>query len=513
VIAEDVVTAPAVVVGGGIAGLTTALSLEGSVLVADQPVGGGASQLAQGGIAAALGRDDSPAQHAADTLRVAAGLAEPDIAALVTEAAAERIDWLRLQGVEFDRTDAGGTALGREAGHGRDRIVHAGGDRTGVELMRALRRAALGRPDIRVIEGLSLVDIVSSANRAAGALLQGADGRRLAVVAPHTVLATGGIGACFDRSTNPATSRGAGLAAAARRGVRLADLEFVQFHPTALAVAGDPLPLLTEALRGAGAVLLDERGDRFMREVHPDAELAPRDVVARRVAELLASGRSTWLDASAVPDLAARFPAACELARRAGFDASRRPLPIATAAHFHMGGIATDAWGRSSLAGLWACGEVAATGLHGGNRLASNSLLEGLVFGRRIAGAIRAERLPLPQGALALPRRRAAGEVDPARIASLRRTIGESLGPIRSEAAMTRARMRIDRRTPDSLAEDDLMLVARLLIAAALARRESRGAHHRLDCPQPAPGLPRRSYLLPLPAPVESLSLARSRVA
>ena len=512
-IAQDFITAPVVVVGGGIAGLATALSLRGSVLVANEPVGGGASRLAQGGIAAALARDDSAALHAADTLRVAAGLAEPDIAALVTEAAAERIDWLRGLGVEFDRAPAGVPALGREAGHSRDRIVHAGGDRTGAALMRVMRQAATTRTDIRVLEGYELVDLISCGNRAGGVLLEGPDGRRLAVLAPQTVLATGGIGACFDRTTNPATSRGAGLAAAARRGVRLADLEFMQFHPTALAVASDPLPLLTEALRGAGAVLLDDSGDRFMQGVHRDAELAPRDVVARRVAALQSAGRQAWLDATGVPDLAARFPAACEQARRAGFDACRQPLPIATAAHFHMGGIATDAAGRSSLAGLWACGEVAATGLHGGNRLASNSLLEGLVFGERIARAIAAENPPPPQGALELPRRRGAGDPNPARLAAVRQLVGESLGPLRTEPSMQRALKRLDDRAPAARAEDDLHLVARLLLAAALARRESRGAHYRLDCPEPAPGLPRRSFVTPAPAAIESLARARSRVA
>jgi L-aspartate oxidase len=512
-IAQDLIDAPAVVIGGGIAGLATALSLPGCVLVADQPVGGGASRLAQGGIAAALDRDDSPAMHAEDTLRVAAGLAEPDIAALVTSAAADRIDWLRGLGVEFDRAPAGVPALGREAGHSRHRIVHAGGDRTGAELMRAMRQAALARPDIRVLEGFELVDLITCGNRAGGVLLECPDGRRLAVLAPHTVLATGGIGACFDRTTNPVTSRGVGLAAAARRGVRLADLEFVQFHPTALAVEGDPLPLLTEALRGAGAMLLDNRGDRFMLDVHRDAELAPRDIVARRVASLLSAGRTAFLDATGVADLAARFPSACELARRAGFDARRQPLPVATAAHFHMGGIATDAAGRSSLAGLWACGEVAATGLHGGNRLASNSLLEGLVFGERIAKSIVAEPVSPPQGALELPRRRGAGDPDPKRLAALRQLVGESLGPLRTEASMARALRSLDDRTPASRAEDDGIFVARLLLRSALDRRESRGAHYRLDYPEPAPGLARRSFVVPSPTAMESLTRMRSRVA
>ncbi len=512
-IARDFITAPAVVVGGGIAGLATALSLRGCVLVSKDAIGGGASRLAQGGIAAAVGPGDSPALHAADTLRVAAGLADAAIAERVTREAAGRIEWLRELGVAFDRAPAGSLALGREAGHCRNRIVHAGGDRTGDAVMHVMRQAAMRRPDIRILEGFELVDLVTRGNRAGGVLLEATDGSRVAVLAPQVVLATGGVGACFDRTTNPATSSGSGLAAAARRGVRLADLEFLQFHPTALAVDADPLPLLTEALRGAGAVLLDDSGDRFMQAFHPDAELAPRDIVARRVAALQAAGRAVWLDASGIPDLAARFPAACALAARAGLDARRQPLPVATAAHFHMGGIAIDAAGRSSLAGLWACGEAASSGLHGGNRLASNSLLEGLVFGERIARAIEAESLRPARGPLEIPRRRIQGVADPARVASLRRLVGECLGPLRSGASIARALARLEGRHAGSRAEEDQQLVARLMLQAALDRRESRGAHYRLDHPDAARGQPARSFVVPEPAAAGILAVAGSRVA
>jgi L-aspartate oxidase len=512
-IADDFITTPAVVVGGGIAGLTTALALEGCVVVSGEPVGGGSSRLAQGGIAAAVGAGDCSALHAADTLRVAAGLADPAVAALVTGAAPGRIEWLRRLGVAFDRTPAGGPVLGREAGHGRHRIVHAGGDRTGAAVMQALCAAVLRRADIRVLEGFELVDIVTSGARAAGVLLRAANGMLLTVLSPQVVLATGGIGACFNHSTNPVTSRGGGLAAAARRGVRLADLEFVQFHPSALAVPSDPQPLLTEALRGAGAVLLDDAGDRFMTAVHPDAELAPRDVVARSVAAQRLAGRDVLLDVSGICGLAARFPGACAIARAAGFDPARNPLPVAAAAHFHMGGIATDDRGATSLPGLWAGGEVAATGLHGGNRLASNSLLEGLVFGERIARAIREMRAPAPKGPLEVPRRRAAGVAGGDRVTSLRQLIGESLGPLRNGPTMARALARLESWTPGSCAEDDLATVARLLLAAALARRESRGAHYRADFPQ-ASGEPAvRRFVQPEATAVEPLTFARSRVA
>jgi len=515
-IVDDFIDAPAVIVGGGIAGLSTALALEGCILVANEAIGGGSSSLAQGGIAAALDQEDSPALHAADTLRVSAGLADPEIVSLVTNAAIDRVGWLQAIGVAFDRSPAGALALGREAGHGRHRIVHAGGDRTGAAVMRAMREAVLKRDDIRLLEGFELVDLVTADERAAGVLLEGPGGLRLAVLAPQVVLATGGIGGCFDRTTTPPTSRGAGLAAAARCGVRLADLEFVQFHPTALAVNADPLPLLTEALRGAGAVLLDESGDWFMTSIHPDAELAPRDVVARSVFAINAQRKQVFLDATSVPDLATRFPGACALARAADLDAARQPLPVTTAAHFHMGGIATDAQGATSMPGLWACGEVASTGLHGGNRLASNSLLEGLVFGERIARAIRTANLSPARAPLEVPRRVRAASCagDPVEI--LRGLIGNSLGPLRSGPAMTAALRRLDSWTPATSAEEDLTVVARQLLLATLGRCESRGSHQRSDFPQTCDsgaGTPVRTFQRPEPVPTVMLGLLRSHVA
>ena len=512
-IADDVIAAPAVVVGCGIAGLSTALALDGCIVAAGAPLGDGASWLAQGGIAAAIGAGDSPALHAADTLGVSAGLALAEIAAIVTEAAPGRIAWLLEAGVGFDRVAGGELALGREAGHGRNRIVHAGGDRTGAAVMQALTATVRRRPDIRVLEGFGLVDIITTGSRAAGVLLEAADGTRLAIIAPQVVLATGGIGACFERTTNPASAGGAGIAAAARRGVRLADLEFMQFHPTALAVAGDPQPLLTEALRGAGALLVDDCGQRFMSSIHPDAELAPRDVIARSVAARALAGRPVFLDATGVAGLAERFPGAWAIARAAGFDPTRQPLPVATAAHFHMGGIATDADGATSMPGLWACGEVAATGLHGGNRLASNSLLEGLVFGTRIAGAVRAMPLPAPRGPLAIPQRQRLPAADPAHIQSLRQLVSGSLGPLRDGAAMAAAQSRLATWRSASRAEDDMTIVASLMLAAALERRESRGAHYRSDFPAAADGVAARSFRVPPATSIVTQGPARSRVA
>jgi L-aspartate oxidase len=512
-IVDEFVTAPAVVIGGGIAGLSAALGLDGCIVVANESVGGGSSRLAQGGIAAAMAAGDSPSAHAADTLAVAAGLAVPEIAALVTGSAADRVAWLAALGVAFDRTPSGALALGREAGHGWHRVVHAGGDRTGAAIMRAMRAALKQRSDIRVLEGFELVDLVTAGERAAGVLLAGPGGLRLAVLAPHVVLATGGIGACFEHTTNPATSAGTGLAAAARRGVLLADLEFVQFHPTALAIDADPLPLLTEALRGAGARLLDDCGKPFMTAIHRDADLAPRDIVARSVHALRASGRSVYLDATGIADLETRFPGACAIARAANLDPVAQALPVTAAAHFHMGGIATDAQGASSLTGLWACGEVASTGLHGGNRLASNSLLEGLVFGERIARAIRRSELAPPQGPLEIARRMPASGAGVGRIDLLRRLTGDSLGPLRTGRALLASLRRLDAWNPATRAEADRLVVTRELTLAALARRESRGAHQRADFPLAAADAAARSFQRPVAVPVETLALVRTHVA
>jgi L-aspartate oxidase len=294
--------------------------------------------------------------------------------------------------------------------------------------------------------------------------------------------------------------------------LRLVDLEFMQFHPTALAVPGDPQPLLTEALRGAGAVLLDDAGRRFMPGFHPDAELAPRDVVARAVAALRGAGREVFLDATAVRELGQRFPGAVAIARAAGFDPSRVPLPVAAAAHFHMGGIATDADGATSLPGLWACGEAACTGLHGGNRLASNSLLEGLVFGERIARAMRVFGIPRLRGRLEAPRRPGLPSADAARLGALRRLVESGLGPLRSGPAMADARARIAGWRAESRAEEDIALVAGLMLESALERRESRGAHFRSDYPV-AGGVAARRFVVPTATAVESLDPARSRVA
>ena len=491
-----------IVVGSGIAGLSAALGLEGCRVITAAEIGRGSSHLAQGGVAAALGNDDTPGRHAADTTTVGGGIVDHRMADLVSRAAAAQVEWWKALGAEFDREDDGRVELGREAGHSARRIVHAGGDATGAEIMRVLRLATLSRRDIELLPRTRLVDLVRCDERIVGALTTGADGRFTVHLAPAVVLATGGIGGVYERSTNPVEVTGTGLAAAARQGARLADVEFVQFHPTALLSPDHPAPLTTEALRGEGATLVDETGDRFMLGVHPDAELAPRDVVARAIWRHIDAGHRVFLDAteSVGPAMPERFPTVCALAARAGIDAVSQPLPVAPAEHFHMGGVATDEDGRTNLEGLWAVGEVASTGLHGANRLASNSLLEAAVMGQRAAASIRTTASMATQGDLVVPAdalaRRAAEATGIDR--TLRRIVWDRIGIVRDEAGLTRAIEEID-EIPGP--PTDAASVARLIAVGALARTESRGAHYRSDHPSPDREQEHRTLMAPEIAP------------
>jgi len=499
--------ARAVVVGSGIAGLSAALGLEHCVVLTRGELGSGSSRHAQGGIAAALAPDDSAADHALDTLAVSAELADPVVARAVAEAAAGRVEWLRALGARFDLDEHGTIALGREAGHRTRRIAHAGGDATGAEVMRALVAAVEARSDIDVLAGYELVDLVRHGRRVAGVLARSERGTLTAILAPAVVLATGGIGGLYARTTNPVEVAGDGLAIAARAGADLADLEFVQFHPTALAVDADPVPLLTEALRGEGAILIDGRGERFMLAEHPDAELAPRDVVARAIWRRRSGGIEVFLDARAAIGAAfpERFPSVWRTAQRHGLDPRVEPLPVTPAEHYFMGGVVTDLEGRTSLPGLWAVGEVAATGLHGANRLASNSLLEGMVLGaaasRSIAdsasAAPSASGLEVPAGALAL---RAAGD---GRVrAAVRELMWQHVGLVRDERGLAHALAELDRlRGEADGAERNMLLAARLIATAALERTESRGGHWRADYPDSDPGQRFRRFIRPAAAP------------
>jgi len=430
------------VVGSGVAGLFGALCAASEaevLLISKGPILSSTSSLAQGGIAAAVGDDDSPALHAEDTVRAGRGLSRPSAVSALTEEAPARIRDLTELGVEFDE------GLGLEGGHGRRRVAHAGGAATGDRVARVLAERVLAHPRIRVAQGDRLLDLATAEGRCVGAVTSG--GR---IEARATLVATGGAAALWERTTNPSGSVGDGMAAAYRAGASLADLEFVQFHPTTLV---DSSLLLSEALRGEGAVLLDEWGERFTDE------LAPRDVVAREVA---ARG-TVVLDLREIDR--GRFPALMGSLERSGYDPAETPIPVAPAAHYTVGGIVTDLEGRSEVAGLYAAGECAATGVHGANRLASNSLLECLVYGRRAALSALAEP-DLPATVSAEPVTSKRENVTPA----LRRALWHDCGLVRDAAGLERLRL-----APH--------LLTRLIAESALIREESRGSHFRVDFP------------------------------
>jgi L-aspartate oxidase len=478
----------------------------------------GSSRMAQGGIAAALGADDDPSLHAADTVAVSGGLGDHLVAELVTRSASERIAWLQSLGAEFDHSD-GTITLGREAGHGRNRIVHADGDSTGAEVMRALRHAVVARPEIEVREHTLALDLLRRGPKIAGVLVRDHAGRLTAISSPVVILATGGIGRVYSRTTNPVEVTGDGFAMAARAGAQLLDPEFVQFHPTALDSPLDPMPLLTEALRGAGAVLVDGRGERFMLREHPDAELAPRDVVARANWARRDAGDDVYLDATHLgatfPD---RFPTVFAAAIEAGIDPRSERLPVSPAAHYHMGGIAVDANGRSSLPGLYAVGETAATKLHGANRLASNSLLEGLVFGERVAQDARrltdsadtSAPLTVPHTALSVE------SDDEAAMAALRTMMWDNVGVVRSAGGLDHGRTTLRHLAPrleTGPTARNLGVVAGVVIETATARIESRGGHFRSDYPDLDETWARHTTVTPTPAPTAVIGTARRVVA
>lgn len=501
-------TSDVLVVGSGAAGLTAALGCAPLrvTLLTKATLVSGSSPWAQGGVAAAIGNDDTPKLHAADTLSAGAGLCDPKAVGLLTGEGPERVQALLDLGARFDRDTAGELSLGREAAHSRRRILHAK-DATGSEIVRTLAEAVRHAPEVRVVERAFAVDLLIEDGRVAGVLAIHEDGRRVLHLASSVVLATGGPGQLYLHTTNPREATGDGLAMAARAGARLVDLEFVQFHPTALAVEteGEPMPLLTEALRGEGATLIDDRGVRFMKDEHPDQELAPRDVVARAIWRQLIAGRKVFLDAREAvgEEFPERFPTVFELCRQHGLDPRAEPMPVSPAAHYHMGGLAVDGRGRSSLTGLWACGEVSSTGVHGANRLASNSLLEALVFGSRVAEDLRgAVGRSFPSGRRT-PRVPQGTSQDAEVKRAVRRILWEKVGLVRDERGLTAALSELDALSearPGVAGEArNLLGIARLVTAAALARRESRGGHYRSDFPKPDPDWQRRQYLTAAP--------------
>jgi L-aspartate oxidase len=484
------------VVGSGVAGLHTAWRSAdvGDVMVlTKRSLFDSATAYAQGGIAAALGAGDSPALHRRDTLAAGAALCDANAVEVLVTEGPDRVRELMEAGADFDTDPQGRLALGKEAAHSRNRIVHAHGDQTGAEVARTLIERVRDSPQVRVLEKTRVLDLIVDGEgedaRCCGVRASVA-GRAVEIVADATVLATGGCGQVYRYTTNPVVATGDGFAIAHRAGARLADMEFVQFHPTALDTPENPLALISEAVRGEGAVLLDEEGVRFMPERHPQAELAPRDVVAREIFREQQGGRHVWLDARELgAGFKKRFPGIFALCRARGIDPGRQLIPVTPAAHYMMGGVVTDLAGRSSLARLYACGEVSRTGVHGANRLASNSLLEGLVFAERVARDLReTPKLTAPPkpGSWVVPvlTDRGAAQVG---ADAVRSVMWEHAGIARTAKGLRKAvalLTDIAARLPAGATEEQNMAeTARLIAEAALLRRESRGGHYRTDYP------------------------------
>jgi L-aspartate oxidase len=480
------------VVGSGVAGLHTAwrASTEGDVMVlTKRSLFDSATAYAQGGIAAALGAGDSPELHWKDTLAAGAALCDSKAVEVLVEEGPARVRELHTAGADFDLEPGGDFKLGKEAAHSRRRIVHAHGDQTGAEVARTLIALVRQTKNIEVLEHTRVLDLIVSNGVCRGIRATRA-GVPIEIIADATVLATGGCGQVYKYTTNPQVATGDGYAIAHRAGVKLADMEFVQFHPTALETPENPLALISEAVRGEGAVLVNDSGVRFMLKKSRFAELAPRDIVAREIFREQAKGSRVWLDARKLgTSFKKRFPGIFALCKARGIDPSKDLIPVIPAAHYMMGGIVTDLIGRSSLARLYACGEVSRTGVHGANRLASNSLLEGLVFAERVAR----DMIGIPK-MTGVPRRtdwdapplvdRGAAQVG---ADDVRNVMWEHAGIDRTAKGLRKCLMLLDgiaKRLPVGATEEQNMVdTSRLIAEAALMRKESRGGHYRSDFP------------------------------
>lgn len=493
-----------VIVGAGAAGLFAALSLHprAVTVLSEKPLGGiSASAFAQGGIAAAVDAGDNPKNHAQDTLTAAAGIADPVVVEALTAEAPAYVRVLERFGVRFERDPDGRFSLSREACHSQRRVLKAPeGDGFGKELMRALAEAVAQCPSITFVDGVSAERLHRDQTGITGVMAQKASGGHVFFAAPCVLLATGGIGGLFAATTNPLGAVGRGIALAARAGARLADLEFVQFHPTALDIGEDPAPLATEALRGEGALLVNDQGLRFMKDRHPMAELAPRDIVARALFDEISRGRKTFLDCRTIR--VEKFPALLAACARAGIDPARDLVPVKPAVHYHMGGVATGLDGKTSVPGLWAAGEVAATGLHGANRLASNSLMEAIIMAGRAAlditkGQIRRLENTQPVFSALPDAPESSAEKDA--VIRIRRIMTEKVGAIRQGPDLAEALTELGEIESLFSGKNarlaDMALVGKMIARAALERQESRGGHFRSDFPATDPAWQHRSFV------------------
>ncbi|HWH53742.1 MAG TPA: L-aspartate oxidase [Gemmatimonadaceae bacterium] len=480
------------VVGSGVAGLHTAwrASDHGEVLLlTKKSLFDSATAYAQGGIAAALGAGDSPELHRRDTLAAGAALCDAAAVQVLVEEGPARIRELQTAGADFDLDPAGELQLGREAAHSKNRIVHAHGDQTGAEVARTLVARVRATPRIRVLEKARVLNLIVRRGVCLG-VRASVSGHATEIIADATVLATGGCGQVYRYTTNPVVATGDGYAIAHRAGVTLADMEFVQFHPTALDTPENPLSLVSEAVRGEGAVLVNSRGVRFLKGKHADAELAPRDVVARAIFREQRNG-PVYLDARALGGrFVERFPGIFALCQARGIDPRADLIPVTPAAHYMMGGAVTDLRGRSSMPRLYAVGEVARTGVHGANRLASNSLLEGLVFAERVARDMATIRPLVKVPVLAKWKVPPLADRGAAQVAAdaIRVVMWEDAGIARTARGLRAALARlsdIGERLPAGATEElNMLQTARLVVEAALLRRESRGGHYRSDFPR-----------------------------
>ena len=471
------------IIGGGLAGLSAALEAAPAKVLVVSPtplLEAASSAWAQGGVAAALSPSDAPALHLKDTEAAGAGLVDHHAAEVLTDDGRATVEWQAALGAPFDREADGGFSVSREAAHSMARVARVGGDGAGRAILSALAIAARAAEHITVWEDGRLTGLLQDAGgRVVGAVIERL-GERVEVLATAVVLATGGAGGLFGETTTPRALLGEGLGLAWLAGADILDPEFVQFHPTAIDVGLDPMPLATEALRGDGARLIDRNGD-FILGSAADADLAPRDVVARAVHQARVEGRGAFLDARTAigAHFPQAFPAVFASCIAAGLDPRTQPIPVAPAAHYHMGGIAADPEGRTSLKGLFAVGECAATGVHGANRLASNSLLEAAAFGRRTGRMAAAEKFGgTPAGATPV-----MAHLPPEPLLELRKAMSAEAGVVRNAEGLTHLLAHIDRL--EAVHGSALpLVVSRLIAEAALARRESRGGHYRFDYPQ-----------------------------